>query len=308
MKRVRISNERVNSFGYRVLTSGMDISQYSRNPVLLWMHERGEVIGLVKDLKVENGELTGELVFDEASELSVRCKKQWEFGSLKMVSAGLDVLCVSDAAEDLVTGQTRGTVTKSKLVEVSLVDIGANDDAIVLSKDGVRIALEKFGDSVLPLLNTNPLNEKEMELKKIALALGLAESATEADVENKLKECTLVSTEELSALRKELSTLKEAGIVSLVDGAIAEKKLSSEKKAEFVELGKQIGHAGLKKVLDAMHPMVKLSGVVNGASQVSTTYTKLSEVPESELLRLRAEDPTRYKALYKAEYGMDCEV
>ena len=105
-----------------------------------------------------------------------------------------------------------------------------------------------------------------------------------------------------------IKTLKEAGIVSLVDGAIAEKKLSSEKKAEFVELGKQIGHAGLKKVLDAMHPMVKLSGVVNGASQVSTTYTKLSEVPESELLRLRAEDPTRYKALYKAEYGMDCEV
>lgn len=83
-KRVRISNERVNCYGTRVLTAGMNVEQYNRNPVLLYMHQRGQVIGCVKDLKVENGEVTGELVFDEASELSVRCKKQWEFGSLKI--------------------------------------------------------------------------------------------------------------------------------------------------------------------------------------------------------------------------------
>lgn len=69
-KRVRISNESVNSYGTRVLTSGINIEQYNRNPVLLYMHERGQVIGLVRDLRVENDELTGELVFDEATELS----------------------------------------------------------------------------------------------------------------------------------------------------------------------------------------------------------------------------------------------
>lgn len=135
-KRVRITNDRLNSYGTRVLTAGMDVEQYKRNPVLLYMHERGNVIGYVKDLKVEDGEVTGELMFDEASELSVRCKKQWEFGSLKMVSAGLDILETSEDAELLVQGQTCPTVTKSKLFEVSLVDVGANDDAIVLQKDG----------------------------------------------------------------------------------------------------------------------------------------------------------------------------
>lgn len=66
-KRVRISNESLNSYGTRVLTAGMNIEQYNRNPVLLYMHERGQVIGLVKDLKVEGEEVTGELVFDEAT-------------------------------------------------------------------------------------------------------------------------------------------------------------------------------------------------------------------------------------------------
>ena len=52
------------------------------------MHERGKVIGYMKDIRVEDGEITGEPCFDEATELSRQCKKQWEFGSLRMVSIG----------------------------------------------------------------------------------------------------------------------------------------------------------------------------------------------------------------------------
>ena len=49
-KRVRISNDSLNSYGSRVLISGMSVEQYCRNPVLLYMHQRGNVIGYVKDL------------------------------------------------------------------------------------------------------------------------------------------------------------------------------------------------------------------------------------------------------------------
>ena len=83
--RVRLTNDTLNSYGYRVLTEGVDMEQYERNPILLYMHNRGQVIGVIKDLKRENGEITGELAFDEATELSRQCKKQWEFGSLRMV-------------------------------------------------------------------------------------------------------------------------------------------------------------------------------------------------------------------------------
>ena len=184
-KRVRISNDRLNSYGTRVLTSGMDTEQYSRNPVLLYMHERGNVIGYVKDLEVKDGEVTGELMFDEATELSKRCKKQFEFGSLKMVSAGLDIIEMSEDGQYLVEGQTSPTITKSKLFEVSVVDIGANDDAIVLKKDGKQITLGRDGKCPLPLLNNNNNHQKreEMENKTIALQLGLPETATEAEAD-----------------------------------------------------------------------------------------------------------------------------
>ena len=183
-KRVRITNDSLNSYGTRVLTAGMNVEQYQRNPVLLYMHERGNVIGYVKDLKVEDGEVTGELMFDEASELSTRCKKQYEFGSLKMVSAGLDILETSEDPELLVQGQTSPTVTKSKLFEVSLVDIGANDDAIVLQKDGKKITLGKDSECPLPMLNNN--NQKQMEQKQYALQLGLPETATDAEITAKI--------------------------------------------------------------------------------------------------------------------------
>lgn len=311
-KRVRISNDRLNSYGTRVLTSGMDVDQYSRNPVLLYMHQRGMVIGYVKDVRVENGEVTGELVFDEASELSVRCKKQWEFGSLKMVSVGLDILELSESPEHLVVGQTRPTITKSKLFEVSVVDIGANDDAIVLQKDGVRLTLGKGAAEVLPLLHSNNhQKEIKMDREKLALELGLPKDADESAISGALAKLK-ASAAESETLRQECDTLRAARIESVVNAAIAEKKIVEGKKQQFLDLGKKIGADELSKTFEAMSVQVKLSDVVGHQGGASTSvpaeYKKLSEMPEGELAKLRSEDPSKYKELYKAEYGMECEL
>ena len=309
-KRVRITNESVNSYGFRVLTSGIDLEQYRRNPVLLYMHERGNVIGYVKDLQVENGEVTGELVFDEASELSIRCKKQFEVGSLRMVSVGLDPKETSGAPELLLEGQTRPTVTKSKLVEVSLVDIGANDDAIRMYNEGTAIELGKDGNCLLPLLSNNPINQTTMDLKKLALQLGLPETADEATVFAKIAELQKEAGASVT-LKAENDKLKLAGITTLVDKAITEKKITVENKEHFLNLGKTIGAEELEKTLAAMSPNVKLSGIINhqgGGSAQQGSYTKLSEVPEAELLTMRQSDPATYKRLFKAEYGYECEI
>ena len=308
MRRVRITNERLNSYGFRVLTAGVDISQYQRNPVLLYMHERGKVIGIMKNLKVENGEITGEPVFDEASELSIRCKKQFEVGSLRMVSAGLDPKETSEAPELLLEGQTRPTVTKCRLVEVSLVDIGANDDAIAMKDDGTVMELDLDGDCLLPLLDKTK-EQEAMDLKAIALKLGLAETADESAVLAKIAELQKDAGAAVT-LRQENDTLKLAGINTLVDGAIAEKKIGADKKDHFVELGKKIGAEGLKTTFEAMSPQVKLSDVVSHGGQGggSSEYKKLSEVPAEKLIELREKDPESYKRLYKAEYGIECKI
>lgn len=311
-KRVRISNDNLNSYGFRVLTSGMDVGQYSRNPVLLYMHERGNVVGYVKDLKVENNEVTGELMFDCASELSQRCKKQFEFGSLRMVSAGLEILETSEDKDLLVAGQTRPTITKSKLFEVSIADVGANDDALVLQRNGKMITLGRDGDCDLPLLNNNNKQKKteEMENKTIALQLGLPETATDAEISAKLTELNALKEQNVSLL-KEKESLTLVNITNLVTQAIAEKRLEEKDKDQFVELGKKIGAEELEKTLKAMHPAVKLSSVLGhqgGASAGEQKFTKLSEVPADQIAVLRSENPEEYKRLYKAEYGIDCEI
>jgi hypothetical protein len=308
-KRVRITNDSLNSYGTRVLTAGMNVEQYQRNPVLLYMHERGNVIGYVKDLKVEDGEVTGELMFDEASELSVRCKKQYEFGSLKMVSAGLDILETSEAPELLVQGQTRPTVTKSKLFEVSLVDVGSNDDAIVLQKDGKKITLGKDSECPLPLLNNNNQNQKQMEQKMVAMQLGLPATATEAEINAKLDELK-TAKEENERLQQKNAALTLASITAAVEKAVGEKRITPDKKDEFINLGKEVGQEKLESILSAISPQMKLSSVIGhqgGAATEPTTYKKLSDVPSGQLTTLRKEQPDEYKRLYKEEYGMECE-
>ena len=320
-KRVRITNESLNCYGTRVLTAGMIVEQYNRNPVLLYMHQRGQVIGYVKDLRLEGSDVTGELVFDEASELSIRCKKQWEFGSLKMVSVGIDILETSEDPQYLVQGQTAPTITKSKLFEVSLVDIGANDDAIVLQKDGVRLTLGKNAAEVLPLLsccstatdktNINHQKTKQMDQEKLALELGLPKDADEATINAKLAKLK-GEAEEAETLRQERDTLRAARIETLVNAAIAEKKIGEDKKQQFLDLGGKIGADELKQTFDAMSPQVKLSNLVGsgggGAAGGSAEYKKLSDVPSDELAKLREQNPAQYKKLYKAEYGIECEI
>ena len=268
-KRVRISNDSLNSYGSRVLTSGMSVEQYCRNPVLLYMHQRGNVIGYVKD-----------------------------------------ILELSDQPEHLLQGQTSPTITKSKLYEVSLVDVGSNDDAIVLMKDGKQITLGKDGDCPLPLINNQKTTE-EMELKLLALQLGLPETATEADVTRALNDLKAAKAEN-DSLKDENGKLTLARITGLVEKAVVEKRLGEDKKIQFIELGKKVGVDELKNVLDAMQPQVKISTVLSyqgGKQQAQpSTYAKLSDVPSDALLEMREHNPEEYKRLYKAEYGMTCEI
>lgn len=308
MKRVVITTEAVNSYGTRVLTAGIDLAQYEKNPVLLYMHRRGEVIGTMKDLKVEGDRLTGEPDFDEASELSQRCKAQWEKGSLKMVSVGLDVLETSDAPEQVVAGQTYATITRSRLFEVSIVDIGANDEAMVLTHAGKTITLGQGGENPLPRLQQTTNNNTDMELKKLALELGLPETADEQAVMDRLE--TMKQAEaEVAALRKEKETLEAQRVETLVDGAISAGKILATSRERFVQLGKQLGSQHLTEALEAIPAQrPSLTAQLNHeptAPAQPCAYKSLHEVPAEKLLQLRQEQPKEYARLYKAEYGVE---
>lgn len=177
-------------------------------------------------------------------------------------------------------------------------------------KDGKQITLGKDGDCPLPLINNQKTTE-EMELKLLALQLGLPETATEADVNQALNELKAAKTEN-DSLKQENGKLTLARITGLVEKAVVEKRLGEDKKTQFIELGKKVGVDELKNVLDAMQPQVKISTVLSyqgGKQQAQpSTYAKLSDVPSDALLEMREHNPEEYKRLYKAEYGMTCEI
>ena len=133
----------------------------------------------------------------------------------------------------------------------------------------------------------------------------------DADVNQALNELKAAKAEN-DSLKQENGKLTLARITGLVEKAVVEKRLGEDKKIQFIELGKKVGVDELKNVLDAMQPQVKISTVLSyqgGKQQAQpSTYAKLSDVPSDALLEMREHNPEEYKRLYKAEYGMTCEI
>lgn len=319
--KVLISNSKVNSYGFRVMTEGINIEQYKRNPILLWMHTRptsglrSEVLplGHVEEIEVKDGALFGVPVIEPIDEFSQSIQKQWENGTLKMVSPRFDDCEFSSEQQYLLPGQTGATVMRCKLTEVSIVDIGANDDAMQLYQNGKALTLSGAGQCDIPQIGSNKTNSNKSmnELQLIALALGLDAKATCQECVDSAKVLLSLKAKNES-LQKEIDSIRLSAITEMVDQAIKEKRLKSDQKDHFVKLGQKDGIDSLKITLAAMNPAVdvKPSDVLGKGVSLGgkTEYKKLSEVPENELKSMRSDDPATYKKLYKAEYGLECEI
>lgn len=327
-KEMIISTSRLNSYGSRVITAGIDITQYEKNPVLLWMHRRSFSsnsplpIGRVENLRFDGDALRGTPVFDEKDPFAKQIADKWEGGFLKMCSAGLDIVETSVDPVHLLPGQTRATVLRSKLTEVSIVDIGSNDDALQLTNSGQLLTLAS-GEAceALPLLELNKpekednangeqpaasINNNKITMKKETLQLlGLAENATEEQVHN--------AVQLLKQSADKAQSMELAAITSAVDQAIREKRITEAKRDHFIQLGKNVGVQQLTETLECMAQASKPLDMINQqpgsngapAGAEHQTFAKLSEVPADKIETLKKEQPQEYARLYKAEYGID---
>ena len=215
-----INTENVNSYGYRILTDGIDYAQYMRNPIVLFMHERdgygnkgSEVIGRCTRLYKEGTTLIAEVEFDEQDEFAKKIAGKVERGYIRMASMYAEIKEVSADPHHLLEGQVYETVTACKLVEISIVDIGGNDNALKLSKDGKPFQLKK--------IVTNTSNN--MDIKVIALALGMGENTKEEAVLSalhSLKTDKEKAEAEVVALKKTIRDIHKSEATTLVDKAV----------------------------------------------------------------------------------------
>jgi Caudovirus prohead protease. len=314
-KEVVISNSSLNSYGFRVMTEGIDTTQYQRNPILLWMHHRADrgikeevlPIGRIDNLRVDGDSLIGTPVFDESDDFAQRIKAKWENGTLKMVSMGIDLIEQSDSPEVLVQGQIRSTVTRSKLTEVSIVDIGANDDALVLyDENHNKLKLVYGEDCQVPRIKLNKdNNQKESKMKEIALKLGLSETASEAEVLTKVSELQM-KADKVQSLEFKIEQQESNAIEAEIKNAINLHKVTEDKKEHFIALGKKIGAVELKALFEDMTQMSKPSEVIGKSRE--KRVEKLSDMTQEQMIALKEKDKAEYGRLYKAEYGVELEM
>lgn len=140
-----LSDESINSYGTRILTAGIDLTLFKKNPIMLWMHSRAwrgdkdEVlpIGKWENIRIENGKLLADAVFDETDEFAKKIKSKVEQNILKMASIGINIIATSEDKNVIVQGQSRPTVIKCLITEASICDIGSNRNALRIDRKSV---------------------------------------------------------------------------------------------------------------------------------------------------------------------------
>lgn len=313
-----VNTENVNEYGYRILTDGIDIEQYEKNPIVLYGHRRAlddpsKVIGRAK-LRKENNILYADVEFDLESEFAKEVAGKVERDFIRMCSLYADVIETSLDPEHLLPNQKYETVLKCKMIELSIVDVGGNDEALKLSRNGAPIILKKI---------IKEINHTIMSLKSIALALSMGASSDENSVLEgviQLKNDKEEAEKRATKAEAELNQIKDAEAESIIaeavelglvpDGlrTIQLSALKSDYAVQKPVFAKLIADAKAELAKDDKQSTV--STIVLGADKSKNKntadnehcYDYLQKHDPVELSRIHKEEPVKYAELAKA-YG-----
>ncbi|NDW10459.1 HK97 family phage prohead protease [Dysgonomonas sp. 520] len=129
-----ITDESVNRYGWRLLVAGIDLTGFVLNPVCCVQHVTHMIpVGKWKKLRVEGQELKGTVEFDRNDEDAVKLYWKYKDGYMNAVSLHVLPLEESDEQDMLLPGQKYSTLVKSEMLEISLVTVPGQKNAVKLS-------------------------------------------------------------------------------------------------------------------------------------------------------------------------------
>ena len=325
-----LSDESINSYGFWVLTSGIDLSQFKRNPLVLWMHSRpwrgtkDEVlpIGTIENLRIEDKKLIGDVVFDETDSFAKAISSKVDGGFLRMGSISFEPIETSKDTKWLKPGQTRETVVKCRLIEFSIVDIGSNNNSLALCADPIvcdaeqkPVFLASGNESPIKLLNEiSKPNNTNLKMEQIALKVGLSANATEKEICDQI-DTFLEKASRAESLSKKISDIetkqKEAmtsEATSLVEAAILSGKIDAKAKDSFLSLFEK-DFENAKVTLAAMPDRPDFKNVLGkGHLGEAAELEKLSweQLDKRNLLgKVKRDYPDLYKEKFKSEFNIE---
>lgn len=123
-----MSSAKIDRVGDSIDQAGWDLSDFEKNPVMLYNHDHDEPVGIWKNVRLENGNLTGDPEFHpgEVNPLAGRLDWLYANGKLKAFSVGF----IPTEFEPMPDG-SGWRIKRAKLLECSAVVIPANTDAMM---------------------------------------------------------------------------------------------------------------------------------------------------------------------------------
>lgn len=127
------STNSIDRHGEVVDNNGWDLKSFKKNPVILWAHDHGEpAIGVSKKTWVDGVGKKAKLmiapVLHELTEKAKAIKALVDAGIIKSLSVGFKPLDSPDGV----------TFTKNELLEVSMVNVPANADAMLMAYKSLK--------------------------------------------------------------------------------------------------------------------------------------------------------------------------
>lgn len=308
----------MNVYKYRLLTEGLDLAQFKKNPIGFLMHEReGGVLVKWEDFRIEADKLFGKPVINLSHPKGEDIATQIENGFINAASCGKIIcLAATDDASMKLEGQTGPTVTKWFPREISFVDIPGNHNALANLYD--------INDNELNLADF--VKPKPKEMSKVLLtavmlsALNLSDKSTEDDANAAFQDLIDTAgkvpglekdladkTNALSAKEQELQDLKAATVTKevqdLLDKGETDKKLTKELsnklKSTFAT-----NPEGLKDLLDAMPAQTPITHQLGDQKDLADFAGKTWEdlYQSDKLETVRTKFPDLYEALKKEKF------
>lgn len=267
---------KVNSYGFRTDLAGLDTERFRSNPVMLYRHDSDLVIGRWENLRIEDGKLMADAVFDTEDEEAAKIAGKVERGFLKGCSMGIRIL-------DLQEVETVDTATRSELIEGSVCPIPSDAGAIVLYDENRKVLT--YEEVRLSFYNQQKPTE-------------MAEKKENQTVEQQLE----AKDQEIAQLKAEIAQNRKDNVSSYLDAAVASGKIAAEEKEDYQKLA-ETDFDTVKKIIDAKQPkasqsLKELAARSNAHSdRENWTYLDWMKKDSEGLARMRKENPSEFARL-----------
>lgn len=318
---------------FRALTSGAQLDNFVKNPVMLFMHNRPIkyegietaepllTIGKWYDIRVADGKLLAKPDFDDNDDFAQKIQKKVEAGYYNAASIWIEPIAVSDDPTLKLAGQAGPTITSWGLFEASIVDIPNCRNALAIrdaAGELMQLAADTHRQDAIDYLKTFLPKKTKMETKLFAVKLGLKEDAddnainAQVDALLSLRENGKKITAENAELKTRLAAMEKAAqdekINQLVGTAVKEKKILQGDVEKYTKLA-VADYDTTKALLDGMTPAQSVKEQFEKHAQPNGSDAEFAKQSWDEIDRanklgvLWDKNPELYKVKFEEKFG-----